>query len=90
MTQDIETIGIADLFAPLSPARDRTDARIMAAAFGHRLPEWSKFAVGLWKAAGLLALAEAISGRPDGESAIVGCDMKVGVSAERADESRCF
>ncbi|MER9303229.1 hypothetical protein NKJ06_03340 [Mesorhizobium sp. M0293] len=34
MTQDIETIGIADLFGPPSPARDRTDARIMAAAAG--------------------------------------------------------
>ncbi|MGX7872582.1 hypothetical protein ACVDG5_006755 [Mesorhizobium sp. ORM6] len=32
MTQDIETIGIAHLFGPPSPARDRTDARIMAAA----------------------------------------------------------
>ncbi|RWC47504.1 MAG: isopenicillin N synthase family oxygenase [Mesorhizobium sp.] len=34
MTPDIETIGIADLFGPPSPARDRTDARIMAAASG--------------------------------------------------------
>ena len=34
MTQDIETIGIADLFGPPSPARDRTDASIMAAASG--------------------------------------------------------
>ncbi|MER9300701.1 isopenicillin N synthase family oxygenase [Mesorhizobium sp. M0621] len=34
MTRDIETIGIADLFGPPSPARDRTDARIMAAASG--------------------------------------------------------
>ena len=34
MTQDIDTIGIADLFGPPSPARDRTDARIMAAASG--------------------------------------------------------
>ncbi|RVA19019.1 isopenicillin N synthase family oxygenase, partial [Mesorhizobium sp. M7D.F.Ca.US.004.03.1.1] len=34
MTADIETIGIADLFGPPSPARDRTDARIMAAASG--------------------------------------------------------
>lgn len=34
MTQEIETIGIADLFAPPSPTRDRTDARIMAAASG--------------------------------------------------------
>jgi isopenicillin N synthase-like dioxygenase len=34
MTQDIETIGVADLFGPPSPNRDRTDARIMAAASG--------------------------------------------------------
>ncbi|TSE12128.1 isopenicillin N synthase family oxygenase, partial [Mesorhizobium intechi] len=34
MTQDIETIGIADLFGPSSPGRDRADARIMAAASG--------------------------------------------------------
>lgn len=34
MTPDIETIGIEDLFGPSSPARDRTDARIMAAASG--------------------------------------------------------
>ncbi|BCG88792.1 2OG-Fe(II) oxygenase [Mesorhizobium sp. 113-3-9] len=34
MTQDIETIGIADLFGPPSPARDRTDGHIMAAASG--------------------------------------------------------
>ncbi|MFC3322866.1 hypothetical protein [Mesorhizobium cantuariense] len=34
MTPDIETIEIADLFGPPSPARDRTDARIMAAASG--------------------------------------------------------
>jgi isopenicillin N synthase-like dioxygenase len=34
VTQDIQTIGIADLFAPPSPARDRTDAAIMAAAAG--------------------------------------------------------
>lgn len=34
MTQDIETIGIDDLFGPPSSARDRTDARIMAAASG--------------------------------------------------------
>ncbi|MFD1983172.1 hypothetical protein ACFSOZ_10870 [Mesorhizobium newzealandense] len=34
MTPDIETIGIADLFGPPSSARDRTDARITAAASG--------------------------------------------------------
>ncbi|MCV3209744.1 isopenicillin N synthase family oxygenase [Mesorhizobium sp. YC-39] len=34
MAQDIETIGIADLFGPPSPARNRTDARILAAASG--------------------------------------------------------
>ncbi|QKC97187.1 isopenicillin N synthase family dioxygenase [Mesorhizobium sp. NZP2298] len=34
MTQDIETIGIADLFGPPSPARDRADGHIMAAASG--------------------------------------------------------
>jgi isopenicillin N synthase-like dioxygenase len=34
MTRDIETIGIADLFGPPSPARDRADGRIMAAASG--------------------------------------------------------
>ena len=34
MAQDIETIGIADLFGPPSPDRDRTDAGIMAAAAG--------------------------------------------------------
>ena len=34
MTQDIETIGIADLFGPPSPGRDRADASIMAAASG--------------------------------------------------------
>lgn len=34
MAQDIETIGIADLFGPPSPKRDRTDAAIMAAASG--------------------------------------------------------
>ncbi|TPM36731.1 2OG-Fe(II) oxygenase family protein [Mesorhizobium sp. B2-3-5] len=34
MTPDIETIGIADLFGPPSPTRERTDARIMAAASG--------------------------------------------------------
>lgn len=34
MTQDIETISIADLFGPPSPGRDRVDAEIMAAASG--------------------------------------------------------
>ena len=34
MTQDLETIGIADLFGPPSTARDRADASIMAAASG--------------------------------------------------------
>ncbi len=34
MTPDIETLGIATLFGPPSPARDHTDARIMAAAAG--------------------------------------------------------
>ncbi len=34
MTQSIETIGIADLFGPPSLTRDRTDARILAAASG--------------------------------------------------------
>lgn len=34
MAQDIETIGIAALFGPPSPARDDTDARILAAASG--------------------------------------------------------
>jgi isopenicillin N synthase-like dioxygenase len=34
VAQDIQTIGIADLFAPPSPARDRTDTAIMAAAGG--------------------------------------------------------
>jgi len=34
MTQDIETIGIADLFGPPSAARDHADASIMAAASG--------------------------------------------------------
>ncbi|TGQ73036.1 MAG: isopenicillin N synthase family oxygenase [Mesorhizobium sp.] len=34
MTQDIETIGIADLFGPASSGRDRADASIMAAAAG--------------------------------------------------------
>ncbi|MBZ9974487.1 hypothetical protein [Mesorhizobium sp. BR-1-1-10] len=34
MTPDIETIGIAALFGSPSPARDRADAGIMAAAAG--------------------------------------------------------
>lgn len=34
MAQDIETIDIAELFGPRSPARDRTDAAVMAAASG--------------------------------------------------------
>ncbi|MEO5760651.1 MAG: 2OG-Fe(II) oxygenase family protein [Mesorhizobium sp.] len=34
MAQDIETIGIAALFGPPSPVRDRIDAEIMAAASG--------------------------------------------------------
>jgi isopenicillin N synthase-like dioxygenase len=34
MAQDIETIGIAALFGPPSPARDDTDARILGAASG--------------------------------------------------------
>ncbi|MFK0688283.1 hypothetical protein ACFX5Q_08780 [Mesorhizobium sp. IMUNJ 23033] len=34
MAQDIETIGIADLFGPPSPERERADATIMAAASG--------------------------------------------------------
>ncbi|TIV14654.1 MAG: isopenicillin N synthase family oxygenase, partial [Mesorhizobium sp.] len=31
---DIDTIAIAPLFGPPSPARDQTDSRIMAAASG--------------------------------------------------------
>ncbi|WP_137934636.1 hypothetical protein [Mesorhizobium comanense] len=86
MTQDIETIGIADLLAPPATAQmPGSWPPPRASASG-----MERVRRGLWKAVGLLALAEAISGRPDGESAIVGCDMKVGVSAERADESRCF
>jgi len=34
MAQDIETIAVADLFGPPSPGRERTDARILAAASG--------------------------------------------------------
>jgi isopenicillin N synthase-like dioxygenase len=67
MAQDIETIGIAALFGPPSPVRDRTDANILAAASGIGFMAIRDFPGGDWLTADKRAQLLRIFALPDSE-----------------------
>jgi isopenicillin N synthase-like dioxygenase len=67
MAQDIESIGIADLFGPPSPARDRSDARILAAASGIGFMAISDFPGDEWLTPARRAQLLCIFALPDAE-----------------------
>ena len=91
MAQDIETIAIAALFGPPSPARDRTDARILAAASGIGFMAISDFPGDAWLTPEKRAQLLRIFALPDAEKQN---DCCAGISTGRkrtsiAAGSRC-
>jgi isopenicillin N synthase-like dioxygenase len=69
MAQDIETIAVADLFGPPSPGRERTDARILAAASGIGFMAIRDFPGDEWLTRDKRSLLLKIFALPDAEKA---------------------